>query len=561
MVNEMETAIKNVANRYEVISLIGQGGMADVYQAKDTILNRIVAVKVLREKLSEDAMTLVRFQREASAASRLSHPNVVDIYDVGEYEGMHYIVMEYVRGRTLKQLISSRGALSVTESIHIMTQLTSAVQHAHLHKIIHRDIKPQNVLVKDDGSVKITDFGIAIANDAVQLTLNNAVMGSAHYLAPETAKGEDATEQVDIYSLGIVFYELLTGDVPFHGKTPTEIAVKHLRQPIDYVRDYNPAIPQSVENIILKATAKNPKDRYENAGLMLYDLEHCMDWEYRNMERIKVDVPTISKVDVNNGHVKVEYVTESEPVKEKKKYTGYLSPISIGIISVIVILLSFLITLVTGVVRIDGVMGYEKMPSIVELSQQEAEEILQDNNFNNFVFKEVISDSVDAGYVISANYESGSLIKSNSRVVVEVSKGPSYLIKDYTGQYLADVEQEFLNEGVHIEIEYEYSNAADTNPGIILEQRHLKPGDRIDPDSEESIYFIVSQYPTIVIPEDIVGMNVDDAKDQLNELGIAVVTRKMDSGMGSGIVVMTDPATGTTYTQEGSDSVVTLYYD
>lgn len=282
----MPLAVQEVANRYEIISLIGQGGMADVYKAKDIILNRIVAIKILREKLSHDAMTLVRFQREASAASRLSHPNVVDIYDVGESDGMHYIVMEFIRGRTLKQLIQQRGALSVSESIQIMTQLTSAIDHAHKHNIIHRDIKPQNVLVKDDGTVKITDFGIAIANDAVQLTLNNAVMGSAHYLAPETAQGKEPTAQVDIYSLGIVFYELLTGDVPFHGKTPTEIAVKHLRQPIPYVRDFNPAIPQAVENIILKATAKDPKDRYSSAYAMLEDLQNCMNWEMRNVERI-----------------------------------------------------------------------------------------------------------------------------------------------------------------------------------------------------------------------------------------------------------------------------------
>jgi serine/threonine protein kinase len=255
----MPLAVQEVANRYEIISLIGQGGMADVYKAKDIILNRIVAIKILREKLSHDAMTLVRFQREASAASRLSHPNVVDIYDVGESDGMHYIVMEFIRGRTLKQLIQQRGALSVSESIQIMTQLTSAIDHAHKHNIIHRDIKPQNVLVKDDGTVKITDFGIAIANDAVQLTLNNAVMGSAHYLAPETAQGKEPTAQVDIYSLGIVFYELLTGDVPFHGKTPTEIAVKHLRQPIPYVRDFNPAIPQAVEKYYFKSDRKRSK--------------------------------------------------------------------------------------------------------------------------------------------------------------------------------------------------------------------------------------------------------------------------------------------------------------
>ena len=254
-----------VAKRYKIKAVIGQGGMADVYLAFDQILNREVAIKVLRDKLAEDPVTLVRFQREASAASKLSHPNVVDIYDVGESEGCHYIVMEYVRGRTLKQLISQRGALDYHEAIGIMHQLTSAIVTAHAHHIIHRDIKPQNVLVKDDGTVKITDFGIAIANDAVQLTYYNTVMGSAHYLAPETAQGKEPNGQIDIYSLGIVFYELLTGDVPFRGSTPTEIAIKHLREPMPYPRLFNPSIPQSVENIVLKATAKDVEERYERA--------------------------------------------------------------------------------------------------------------------------------------------------------------------------------------------------------------------------------------------------------------------------------------------------------
>ena len=247
---------KMIAERYMIVSSLGEGGMADVYLAIDTILNREVAIKVLRGELSKDPVTLLRFQREANAVSKLNHPNVVDVYDVGEFEGRHYIVMEYVRGRTLKQLISQRGALHQEEAVNIMLQLTSAVQHAHENDIIHRDIKPQNVLVKDDGTVKITDFGIALAHDTVQLTQSDAVLGSAHYLAPETTRGETPSNQVDIYALGIVFYELLTGNVPFHGDNPVQIAMKHLREEIPSVRDFNPTLPQSVENIIIKATVK-----------------------------------------------------------------------------------------------------------------------------------------------------------------------------------------------------------------------------------------------------------------------------------------------------------------
>lgn len=314
--------IKEIANRYQILSLIGQGGMADVYRAKDKILDRVVAIKVLRSKLSEDPMVLVRFQREASAASRLSHPNVVDIYDVGEYEGMHYIVMEYIRGRTLKQLIMQRGALNFKEALDIMKQLVSAVVAAHQKNIIHRDIKPQNVLIKDDGTIKITDFGIAVASDSVQLTLNNAVMGSAHYLAPETAQGKEPTEQVDIYSLGIVFYELLTGTVPFKGQTPTEIAIQHLRVSMPYVRDFNPGIPQSVENIILKATAKDPEERYAHASDMLYDIEHCRDRDQRGIERLKLKNPSVQDAKTNQSKSKA--AKEEKEKKHSSKMFGAL---------------------------------------------------------------------------------------------------------------------------------------------------------------------------------------------------------------------------------------------
>ncbi len=555
----MALMVRQVANRYDILSLIGQGGMADVYKANDTILNRVVAIKILRDKLSNDAMTLVRFQREASAASRLSHPNVVDIYDVGESEDMHYIVMEYIRGRTLKQMIAQRGSLSVSESIHIMMQLTSAISHAHSHHIIHRDIKPQNVLVKDDGTVKITDFGIAIANDAVQLTVNNAVMGSAHYLAPETAQGKDASEQVDIYSLGIVFYELLTGDVPFSGKTPTEIAVKHLRQPIPYVRDFNQQIPQSVENIILKATAKNPEQRYKTAELMLEDLRHCMDWNKKNEDRLIFETPNITKVDVSDGHVQVEY--SNQPIQESKKK---LSKKSIGIILLsicVVCALVLLISIATGLIHLNGFMGYETFPNVEKMDYKEAKTLLKDNNFTQITIKKVLSDSYDAGDVISANYNDGDIVQSSKEIVLTVSKGAGYLVKDYTGMSIEEVEAEFEKNNLSIEIVKKYKDAANTNPNLILKQKGLKAGKRIDPDKKNKITFVLSRYPSIVIPEKLIGMEVNEAKEYLNKKGIAVALSGLHNDSKEGYVVRVDPVVGVNYTQEGSDSVVTLFYE
>ena len=552
--------MEQIANRYEILSLIGQGGMADVYKARDTILNRVVAIKVLRAKLSDDAMALVRFQREASAASRLSHPNVVDIYDVGEYEGMHYIVMEFIRGRTLKELIAQRGALDVDEAIGVMKQLVSAINHAHEHKIIHRDIKPQNVLVKDDGTIKITDFGIAVANGSVQLTYNNTVMGSAHYLAPETTQGKEPNEQVDIYSLGIVFYELLTGHVPFTGKTPTEIAIKRLRKPIPYVRDFNPNIPQSVENIVLKATAKNLEDRYVSCKEMLYDLIHCLDPEYKNMSRIRVDVtPSKDLMKCEDGHI--EFVDESD--KEDKKSRNWIAALMISAAIIITIIVLVLIASITGLIKIDGFLGYQTMPDVKDLTQEEAIDTLQAAHFNTskVKYEYKVSDKYDEGKVIKSNYKEGEVILNDSKIVLTISKGATYLVPDFTDSSYADAQYQLSQNAPNVEINVEFKGTKDRDTGIILEQKGLKPGKRIDPDSSEKIYFVVSTYPSIVIPSDLIGQDVLSAKDELNDLGIAVVVTKIDGGQGTNKVVSVSPDVGTEYVQEGTNSVVTLFYD
>ena len=242
---------QKISDRYLIVRSIGEGGMANVYLAHDTILDRDVAIKVLRGDLSNDEKFVRRFQREALAASSLSHPNIVEMYDVGEDNGIYYIVMEYVEGKTVKQLVKKRGSLTLSEALDIMLQLTDGISHAHDSYIIHRDLKPQNILIKDDGQIKITDFGIAMALNSTQLTQTNSVMGSVHYLPPEQALGKGATIRSDIYSMGILFYELLTGKLPFKGENAVEIAMKQIKEPLPSVRKQNEAIPQSIENIIL----------------------------------------------------------------------------------------------------------------------------------------------------------------------------------------------------------------------------------------------------------------------------------------------------------------------
>ena len=543
--------IRDIANRYTIIAEIGQGGMADVYKAFDTILNRIVAVKVLRSKLSEDPMTLVRFQREAYAASKLSHPNIIDIYDVGEYDGLHYIVMEFIRGRTLKQLIAQRGSLDVREAVAIMKQLTSAVAAAHRSNIIHRDIKPQNVLIKDDGTVKITDFGIAVANDSVQLTWNNAVMGSSHYLAPETAQGHEPDPQIDIYSLGIVFYELLTGDVPFKGKTPTEIALAHLRKPLPKVRAFNPSIPQAVENIVIRASAKDPAERYQTADEMAADLAVCLDSAYANVKPVHLKKEVL---ELETG--KTRKTSTGSHRKKHSSFKGIMMGTAAGIV---LILLALCIGGVTGLLRIPGFLGYETMPSLAGMNREQAETALAAANFSldRVYFDEKVDDAAEKGTVTSQSIKAGQVVSQDSPIHITLSKGPSFLIPDYVGRSLDSVQAELAEQGISLDIQTESRGEPNTNPGIILAQTGLYPGDRIDPDSHHTLHLVVSSYPSLVIPAELIGMDVDEAKAFLNEKGIAVNTKQTGTGT---TVIRTDPEVGTTYTQEGTDSVVTLYY-
>ncbi len=271
-----------LSGRYELLERVGGGGMALVYKARDTLLNRHVAVKVLRQQYVHDEEFIRRFRREAQSAASLSHPNVVSIYDVGQEGETHFIVMEYVEGSNLNDIIKAQAPLQTAEAVHIATQISDALEHAHANGIIHRDIKPHNILIGKNGRVKVTDFGIARAITTSTITQTGSVIGSVHYFSPEHAKGVSAGEQSDLYSLGIVLYQMLTARLPFIGESPISVALKHLQEPVEDPRVVNPMIPQSVENVILKSLRKRPEERYVSAGEMLRDLETCLAPERRN---------------------------------------------------------------------------------------------------------------------------------------------------------------------------------------------------------------------------------------------------------------------------------------
>lgn len=556
----MKSMDKLIANRYQLLENVGQGGMADVYKAMDTILNRIVAIKILRGELADDPMTLLRFQREASAASKLSHPNVVDVYDVGESEGRHYIVMEYVRGRTLKQLIAQRGALHLDEAVDIMLQLTSAVAMAHEKHIIHRDIKPQNVLVKDDGTVKITDFGIAVAHGSVQLTQHHTVMGSAHYLAPETTRGEAPTEAVDIYALGIVFYELLSGSVPFQGSNPTEIAVKHLRDPMPYIRDFNPTIPQSVENIILRATAKKVSERYATVEEMREDLLECRSPKMLDVERIQLDDDPVSAVQVKDGRLEV---------KDEPRAKGSRKKIVIaGIAGALCMLAAVLTALVfSGVLRLGS--GSIVIPDVSGMSEAQALALLAENGIgeDRIQIERVLSEDVDEGDVVGVSPQADERLQEGETLTMEVSRGGYYVVGNYVGMTLAQLQEIFADHDVNMRIIQSQQAISNVDRGTILSQS-LQPGEKIDPQGDNEISIVLAASPSFTIPQEIMGMDVEEAKELLNGYGAAVVTRwisedeltETELAYGEGNVVRCTPQTGDRYIQEGTDSYITLYY-
>lgn len=561
---------KMIADRYLVITSLGEGGMADVYLAVDTILNREVAVKVLRGELREDPVAQLRFLREASAISKLHHPNIVEVYDVGEHDDKNYIVMEYVRGRTLKQLILQRGALQKEESIEIMKQLISAVSHAHENNIIHRDIKPQNVLVKDDGTIKITDFGIALAHDAVSLTQSDSILGSAHYIAPETTKGEQPTVQVDIYALGIVFYELLTGSVPFSGDNPVQIAMKHLREEIPSVKAFNPTLPQSLENVVIKATAKNRIKRYKNAKEMLYEVDMCLLPEFANVEKIDLqeeDVKTGTVVldrvkDVDKHTSSTSEVKNDTPIK---KQNNVFLKVAI-IIGILLITAGSVVGIYfSGIIPSFSPIKMVEVPNLKNLTIEEASLKLAKIGLTlDSDVEKVMTDDVLEGLIVEQSVKKGHQLEEGSKISVTISSGIYFTVDDYTGMKLDEIRS--ILEGNNIYIYVDYEDTSEYEPGIILEQS-LKEGKKLNPKVQNKIRLTVASPIERELP-DFIGSKVQTAKSSLEALGIEVALEQLSmdeleedelENIEKGVVVKQTPEANTMYRQEG-DNVVTLYY-
>lgn len=498
MINKGE----RIANRYQIIRTIGEGGMANVYLAYDTILDREVAVKVLRGDLADDEKFVRRFQREAISASSLVHPNIVEMYDVGEDNGKYYIVMEYVNGRTLKSLIKKRGVLTLPEVIDIMLQLTSGISCAHDSYIIHRDIKPQNVLILEDGRVKITDFGIAMALNSNELTQTNSVMGSVHYLPPEQANGSGATIKSDIYSLGILMFELLTGKIPFKGDNAVEIAIKQMKEPIPSVRKINPDIPQSVENIILKACAKNTKNRYDNVKEMYNDLKNALTEEGLQQQRITYKYPendleetkvisNLSRIEKNN-----EVKGEKEQMKPKESKVSKAMWITGSICAFLLALICLVVIILPKATEVDEVT----IPDVKGLSVVEAEQMLRELGLSvNAEVKEKKSDE-EEGLVIGTEPQIGRTVKINKEITLIVSiKSDDIIIEDYTGKEYKSVQANLTNKGLNVIVQEKAVSEEEQDEykeNTIIDQS-AKKDERLQKGNTIILYYVVYkiEYP------------------------------------------------------------------
>ena len=485
---------QKISDRYQIIKSIGEGGMANVYLAYDTILERNVAVKVLRGDLANDEKFVRRFQREALQASSLSHPNIVEVYDVGEDNGEYYIVMEYVEGKHLKGLLKKRGKLTIPEVVDIMIQVTSGLTVAHDSYIIHRDIKPQNIMILDNGLVKLTDFGIALAMNSTQLTQTNSVMGSGHYLPPEGASGKGATLQSDIYSLGILMYELLTGKLPFRGETAVEIALKQLKEPMPSIRKEIPDIPQSIENIILRATAKNPKNRYADAREMHDDLLTCLDESRKNEIKISLKYPEIDLDDGKMLKLKNENLTKKESdeiiakritQKDINKNQNKSIVILLSIFTGIVVLITSIVVLLPKLTK----KAQVTVPDVSNMTVVKAIETLQEEGFTVSPKQiEKSSTVIDEGKIISTSPSGGTKHKKGYEITLYVSTGSkSVEVEDYTGKNYLEVKGKLEAYGINVIIEkkeMEVDSDEDYETNIIMDQsikkgEHLSKGDNI----------------------------------------------------------------------------------
>lgn len=552
---------ERINGRYKIIKIIGAGGMAKVYLARDLILERDVAVKLMAYNFHNDENSIRRFKREALATTELVHPNIVNIYDVGEDENP-YIVMEYVEGTDLKQYIHDHHPIPYRKSIEIMKQILEAVSYAHQHHIIHRDIKPQNILIDDHGNVKITDFGIAIALSQNSITQTNSLLGSVHYLSPEQARGSMATKKSDIYSLGILLYELLTGDVPFDGESAVSIALKHFQNDLPSIRNIDNRIPQPLENVVLKATAKESGQRYQTIDEMKEDLSTSLSPERAGETKFvpvnsateetrviePISVPSVEQnsskksEDINtSSHNKVNNIKPEENKKKKRKWPW-------------VILVLFLITLTAGGFAMVSRPKEVEVPDLEGLTLEEAEYEIAERNLILGEVTEQNSEEIEEDLIIRSDPSSGAVLREEAVVDIFISSGREpFEIEDYENEVYEDIRAELTTLGFTVESEEESSDTIEE--GNVISQ-DIEPGEEVVP-SDTTIILTVSTGQEGFVLRDLTGYSEAGVTDYADEIGISVSsTNEPNNEIPTGQVSSQSPEPGATIYSGSRISVV-----
>ena len=525
---------KIFAGRYRIIKQIGRGGMADVYLAKDLILDgEEVAVKVLRTNYQTDPIAVARFQREARAMADLDHPHIVRITDIGEEDGQQYLAMEYVAGLDLKRYIKEHYPLSNEEAVRIMGQILLAMRLAHAKGIIHRDLKPQNILLTPDGTAKVTDFGIAVAFAETSLTQTNSMLGSVHYLSPEQARGSKATVQSDIYAMGIIFFEMLTGHIPYDGDSAVTIALQHFQKPLPSVIAENPSVPQSLENVVIKATAKKLTDRYQTVSEMYVDLLSSLSYNRRNEPKLvfedtsKVDTKTLPKMSqstltaIPKVQPKEEAPQSQNPAKKAPGKEAVAKPVKKRRFKAryLVLLASFILVLASLFWIVSKTPATVEIPNVAGQTVAEAKEKLKKANFEIGEEKSEASDTVEEGRVIRTDPNAGSARKEGTKVNLIISSGQqSFKIGNYVGRKSTDVIAELKGKKVPENlIKVVEEESSETEAGLVMKQS-LSEGTTYDLSKATDITLTVAKKVTTVPMPSYIGSSLEFTKNNLIQI-------------------------------------------
>ncbi|HHY77376.1 MAG TPA: Stk1 family PASTA domain-containing Ser/Thr kinase [Clostridiales bacterium] len=535
---------KVLGGRYEILEKIGGGGMALVYKAKCRLLNRYVAVKILRSEFTNDEEFVKKFKRESQAAASLSHPNIVSIYDVGMEDDIYYIVMEYIKGQTLKELIKSKGALGIELATNISLQIASALEHAHANHIVHRDIKSHNIMIKDDYTVKVTDFGIARAVSSTTITNTGNIIGSVHYFSPEQARGGYTDEKSDIYSLGVVMYEMVTGRIPFEGETPISVALKHIQEEPKKPRNINSKIPKSLEDIILKAMEKDVNKRYSSVTEIIADLKQSLimpngDFVKKNVtadENTKIMEP-IRYTDVKeelDRKIKAEEKTKKSKSNKKITVLAILSGLMLAVL------------VFAGYMFLNSIFNVKvvKVPNIIGYSEEDARKELEALGLVMDVAEErVFNKDVPEGHVVIQDPKPETQNKITNPVRVIISKGPKKVeVPNIVGKNYDEVdiilESYGLEEG---EVTQEYSQFPS---GVVIRQS-ITPGLTVDEGTK--IDYVISGGPEKFFMTDFTGTNIEEVKNQLIVLDLILgdVSEEYSDEIPAGSVIRQSPKAGT----------------